>query len=748
MLTLSALIGHCSCRGPAFLVFAVVGTLLLAGSTPAVRAYSPGGSSVPAISSGAAQSKVNNQPGSNLTATAQGDASTYAGYHSYSSTNGSNSYQIWNDGCTPINSTSQQDVYFDRIPLLQGTPTPTSAGTPPTGTPTHTATGTPTFMSTTTATSTSTWIPSATPTATPSNLCSNYVVVPTSGATIVPGIVDIGNHCDDCLTTIALPFPVTLYGREFTSARASSNGNLQLADQNVAWENRCLPSGQPFYTTIFPYFDDLSTRGADVGAGIFTGVSGSTPNRTFHIEWRACIRTPAPCSAIDTNFEVRLHEGTSTFEIVYGNLLQNGSGATVGVQRDSFGYTQFSCNSASLSPGMKLTFSGTGGTCPPTPAFTPTSTPTSVRWPNLTGEVLWTGCNIIRLTTNCSGCINAGVGPTHMRLENSLGDYMDFPVPPLGFGQPISYTFNCQVGPCVPDSWFPALPYTLTVDYYNAAREPNETDNTSMLTANVLCVTQTATTTLTNTQTASATSTNTITATASPTTCASPPCATQTASAISSNTGTATASPTPCMITFGDVPSTDTFHASIRCLACRGIISGYADGTFRPNNEVTRGQLAKIVSNAAGFTESPNPRIFEDVPSSNTFYDWINRLARREHMSGYACGGVGEPCTSGMPYFRPFANATRGQTSKIVSNTAGYSEIPTEQTLEDVPPTHTFYREIQRLASRSIMGGYQCGGPNEPCLSGKPYFRPQNDVTRGQSAKIVANTFYPNCQSP
>ena len=117
-------------------------------------------------------------------------------------------------------------------------------------------------------------------------------------------------------------------------------------------------------------------------------------------------------------------------------------------------------------------------------------------------------------------------------------------------------------------------------------------------------------------------------------------------------------------------------------------------------------------------------------------------------MSGYQCGGPGEPCINSMPYFRPFANATRGQTSKIVSNAAGFKEEPTAQTFEDVPTTHTFYREIQRLASRGIMAGYPCGGPGEPCLSGRPYFRPQNNVTRGQSAKIVANTFFPVCQTP
>ena len=95
---------------------------------------------------------------------------------------------------------------------------------------------------------------------------------------------------------------------------------------------------------------------------------------------------------------------------------------------------------------------------------------------------------------------------------------------------------------------------------------------------------------------------------------------------------------TACTIQFTDVPVGHTFYDSVRCLACRGIVSGYSDGTFRPNNQVTRGQLAKMVSNAAGFTEDPNPQICADVPPTQTFYEWINRLTRRGHMTGYQCG--------------------------------------------------------------------------------------------------------------
>lgn len=119
-------------------------------------------------------------------------------------------------------------------------------------------------------------------------------------------------------------------------------------------------------------------------------------------------------------------------------------------------------------------------------------------------------------------------------------------------------------------------------------------------------------------------------------------------------------------------------------------------------------------------------------------------------MGGYPCGGPGEPCGSeNRPYFRPYNSATRGQLSKIVSNAAGFSETPVGQLFADVAPDAVFYEWIQRLASRSIIGGYPCGGAGEPCDSqNRPYFRTGNTVTRGQVAKIAAGAFYPNCQSP
>jgi hypothetical protein len=212
-----------------------------------------------------------------------------------------------------------------------------------------------------------------------------------------------------------------------------------------------------------------------------------------------------------------------------------------------------------------------------------------------------------------------------------------------------------------------------------------------------------------------------------------------------------------CKLEFTDVPPGSTFYDFVRCMACRNIISGYNSGCetgnpcFRPGNLVTRGQLPKIAANAAGFIEPAGAQQYEDVPPGSTFYDFIWRLTDRGFVNGYPCGGPGEPCGGGnLPYFRPNANVTRGQLSKIVANSAGLSQPVGDQQFQDVPPGSTFYDFIWRLTDLGAVGGYLCGGPGEPCVppGDLPYFRPGANATRGQASKIAANTFFPGCVTP
>ncbi len=88
--------------------------------------------------------------------------------------------------------------------------------------------------------------------------------------------------------------------------------------------------------------------------------------------------------------------------------------------------------------------------------------------------------------------------------------------------------------------------------------------------------------------------------------------------------------------------------------------------------------------------------------------------------------------------------------AKIDANAAGWAEtIGQVQTFEDVPPSNPFWLFVERINIHGVISGYGCGSVGEPCQPGnRPYFRPYASATRGQAAKIVANTFYPNCQTP
>ncbi|MDQ3705455.1 MAG: S-layer homology domain-containing protein [Chloroflexota bacterium] len=232
-----------------------------------------------------------------------------------------------------------------------------------------------------------------------------------------------------------------------------------------------------------------------------------------------------------------------------------------------------------------------------------------------------------------------------------------------------------------------------------------------------------------------------------------------------------------CPTSFTDVQPGSPFYPYVQCLSCQGIVSGYAcedpanpcygtpgpsgtpspSGTpdtsvyYRPASPVTRGQLAKIIANAASFDDDPGNQMFEDVYSGDPFYYWINQLARKGIIAGYPCGTVpSERCGYyNLPYFRPNAYATRGQIAKIVSEAREYSDdVPAnQQSFVDVPPGSPFWLYVERLRlNGSVISGYACGGPGEPCPGA--YFRPQANASRGQVAKIVSRAFLSNCYLP
>ena len=110
--------------------------------------------------------------------------------------------------------------------------------------------------------------------------------------------------------------------------------------------------------------------------------------------------------------------------------------------------------------------------------------------------------------------------------------------------------------------------------------------------------------------------------------------------------------PTPGQQRFLDVPSSSPFYAFIDEMAVRQITLGCGGGNYCPSSPVTRDQMAAFIIRALGELNPPTPptQRFLDVPPSNPFYNFIDRMAVLNITLG--CGG-GNYC--------PAQSVTRGQ---------------------------------------------------------------------------------------
>jgi hypothetical protein len=97
--------------------------------------------------------------------------------------------------------------------------------------------------------------------------------------------------------------------------------------------------------------------------------------------------------------------------------------------------------------------------------------------------------------------------------------------------------------------------------------------------------------------------------------------------------------PPPAMQRFTDVPPTNPFYAFIEQMAVRQITLGCAPNIYCPTDPVLRDQMAAFIIRALGEFNPPLPAMqrFADVPPTNPFYRFIDRMAVLQITLG--CGG-------------------------------------------------------------------------------------------------------------
>ena len=88
---------------------------------------------------------------------------------------------------------------------------------------------------------------------------------------------------------------------------------------------------------------------------------------------------------------------------------------------------------------------------------------------------------------------------------------------------------------------------------------------------------------------------------------------------------------------FDAVASTSTASGYIASAVSEDIITGFPDGSFRPGDTVTRGQMAILLSRAFNLTEEAH-YIFKDVPKDSKAYIHVKRIIAERIAEGYPDG--------------------------------------------------------------------------------------------------------------
>ncbi|WP_087065855.1 Ig-like domain-containing protein [Intestinibacillus massiliensis] len=139
-----------------------------------------------------------------------------------------------------------------------------------------------------------------------------------------------------------------------------------------------------------------------------------------------------------------------------------------------------------------------------------------------------------------------------------------------------------------------------------------------------------------------------------------------------------------------------------------GRISGYPDGTFKPDNKVTRAEMVKLVNNAFGFT-SGSSATFSDVKSDYWAYAEIQKGVGNGYISGNSDGT-----------FQPDKPLTREQAAVMLAKVDNLKISSSETAFTDDASISSWAKPYVRAASLAeVMNGY----PDNSFGPGKPLTR-------------------------
>ena len=179
-------------------------------------------------------------------------------------------------------------------------------------------------------------------------------------------------------------------------------------------------------------------------------------------------------------------------------------------------------------------------------------------------------------------------------------------------------------------------------------------------------------------------------------------------------------------IVFTDLENAAWAETDIVSLAEKGIINGYEDGTFRPENYVSREEFLKMLVIAFDMVDETAKCSFDDVQMQEWYYPFIASAVKYNITQGteLTMFGIGQ-------------NITREQAATFVSRVLyfyGYAEENGNRIIKEVDTHFADHKKISEYAEAAVYTMKNFG-----IISGFPdnKFKPEISATRAEAAKII-----------
>lgn len=166
-------------------------------------------------------------------------------------------------------------------------------------------------------------------------------------------------------------------------------------------------------------------------------------------------------------------------------------------------------------------------------------------------------------------------------------------------------------------------------------------------------------------------------------------------------------------VTFSDVTAGTDLGNAIYKLVEDGVVVGYPDGTFKPNNNLTRAELTKMINLVFGYTEADTAG-FSDVTDADWFKPYVLVAKKAGYIKGFEDGS-----------FRGNQNLTREQACAIIARCANLLETKMFIKISD-PVSDWADADVKKVIAAGFMS-----------LEEGDKFRAKEDITRGELALLL-----------